>query len=424
MLRAGDSERIPPGVSARRRVLAAWINESCCAAWIFGLIVGLTASAGAFAFRRLLSACTHLLTGWHGPTPNWWVLLLAPVAAGAVYGPLSHRFEGAPARTTSLTDPPPFATPPPGTPAFAAAAILCIGGGGSVGTTGPIIRLGTAGAGSIARWISLAQRRTRLLVACGAAAALTTALDAPLAGPVFALEIAAAECSAATVGAVVAASASATLADHYVFAVGPPFLVPPLMIRHLLDLPLSLALSLLVGIVCVGFSWILRITGHLCDRVWKGPRWARPAVGGLPLGALLATMPPLYGVGWTTLTDVLHRHYALGMLSLLLAGKMLATALTFGIGGRGGMFAPTLLVGALTGVLFGTVAHTVLPAVTADPGTYGLIGMTAALATMLGIPATAIVLTTDATGAYAAVPLLAAASFAARGVARRMLASK
>jgi CIC family chloride channel protein len=159
---------------------------------------------------------------------------------------------------------------------------------------------------------------------------------------------------------------------------------------------------------------VLYLVEDLCDWAWRGPEWARPAVGGLLLGGLLVALPQMYGVGYPVLESAISGHYVVGMLLVLMIGKMLATSLTIGIGGSGGVFAPTLFIGAMAGSAFGAVVHQWWPTVTESPGAYGLIGMGAALGAATRAPITAVVILFELTGEYSIIlPLMAAVAVAA-----------
>jgi CIC family chloride channel protein len=146
-----------------------------------------------------------------------------------------------------------------------------------------------------------------------------------------------------------------------------------------------------------------------CDRVWRGPEWLRPAVGGLFLGGLLLVLPQMYGVGYPVLQNAVEGQYVIGFLVLLPAGKIVATSLTIGIGGSGGVFAPSLFSGAMGGTAFGIVVHAWLPSLTASPGVYGLIGMGAAFAGAARAPITAVIVLFELTGQYTIIlPMLTA----------------
>jgi CIC family chloride channel protein len=147
----------------------------------------------------------------------------------------------------------------------------------------------------------------------------------------------------------------------------------------------------------------------LCDRVWRGPEWARPAAGGLLLGALLLVLPEMYGVGYPVLENAVGGRYTIAFLLVLLLGKMAATSLTIGIGGSGGVFAPSLFMGAVLGAAYGAAAGHLFPTVAGPVGAYGLIGMGAVFAGAARAPITAVVIMFELTGEYTIIlPLMAA----------------
>lgn len=388
--------------------------------------IGAVAAVAAVIFRRLVRLCTELFTGGvgyedlsrrandHWPWLGGWSLLVVPVVAGAIYGPLtaclaresgdarmreaSYRVEpGGAGLGTSLVK--------------ALAAALCIGGGGSVGRTGPIVQVGAALGARFSRLTGMGPERMRLLIAAGAAGGLAASYNAPLAGACFALEIVlntlAADAFVAALSAALAASAVSGLflGDSRLFRVIDP---PSAGVANYV---LYAGTGVVTGLIGIGFSGVLHATVRGGDALWRNrPAWPRPIVGGVLLGALLLVLPPLYGVGVPVITAGVDGRYALGMLIVLLLGKILATSLTLGIGGYGGVFMPTLFVGAMAGDALGTEVHQLLPSISGPPSHYALIGMSAALIGATRAPVTGIVLLLELTGDYdIAVPLMIAA---------------
>ena len=170
--------------------------------------------------------------------------------------------------------------------------------------------------------------------------------------------------------------------------------------------------------VGVGFTRVLYWIEDACDWAWRWPEWARPAVGGLLLGALLLALPEMYGVGYPVLGRGVAGHYALGFLLVLLVGKMVATSLTIGIGGSGGVFAPSLFIGAMLGASFGIVMHDLVPGMSGPVGAYGLIGMGAVFAGSARAPITAVVILFELTNEYSIILPLMAAIVLATGVSQ------
>ena len=169
-------------------------------------------------------------------------------------------------------------------------------------------------------------------------------------------------------------------------------------------------LGVAAGAVGVGFSKILYWIEDACDWAWRWPEWARPAVGGLLLGGVLLVLPEMYGVGYPVLENAVAGKYAIGFLLVLLVGKIVATSLTIGIGGSGGVFAPSLFMGAMLGSAFGLAAHDVFGASARRPvGSYALVGMGAVFAGAARAPITAVVIMFELTGEYSIIlPLMAA----------------
>ncbi|MCX4758614.1 chloride channel protein [Kitasatospora purpeofusca] len=393
---------------------------------VLALLVGAAAGVGAIVFRWLIRTFTLLFTGgtdyagagrvanphvpWLGP----YFVLFTPVVAGLLYGPLVQRF--APEARGHGVPEVMYAVARRGgriAPRVAAvkslASALCIGGGGSVGREGPIVQIGSALGSTLGRLVRVAEDRMRVLVACGAAGGIAATFNAPLAGVFFAMELILRDFTAEAFGMVVLSSVTASVIGRAAFG-DTPFLQPPAFhVQHLSEYLLFAVLGVIAGAVGVAFSRILYLVEDACDFLWRGPEWARPAVGGLFLGALLLALPQMYGVGYPVLENAVNGKYAIGFLIVLLVGKIAATSLTIGIGGSGGVFAPSLFMGAMLGAAFGAAAHDLLPGVTGPVGAYGLIGMGAVFAGAARAPITAVIILFELTGEYSIIlPLMAA----------------
>jgi CIC family chloride channel protein len=165
----------------------------------------------------------------------------------------------------------------------------------------------------------------------------------------------------------------------------------------------------LAGAIGVGFTRVLYFIEDACDWAWRGPEWARPAVGGLLLGALLLVVPEMYGVGYPVLEKAVNGGYVAGFLIALLVAKMIATSLTIGIGGSGGVFAPSLFIGAMLGSAYGLIAGDLFPHIAGPVGAFGLIGMGAVFAGAARAPITAVIILFELTGEYSIIlPLMTA----------------
>jgi len=400
---------------------------------LLALAIGTAAGFGSILFRWLISNLTHLFTGtddyagttghpehpwfpWLGP----FFIVLAPVVGGLLYGPLVHRFakeargHGVPEVMYAVNN---RGGRIPGRVAVVKtlASALTIGSGGSVGREGPIVQIGSACASTIARWARVPESRLRTLVACGAAGGIAATFNAPIAGVFFALELLLLDFAASSFGTVVLSAITASVIGR-AFLGDEPFLALP---EFSVSSPWVYALlGLFAAIVGVVFVKVLYGTEDVCDRLWKGPEWLRPAVGGLALGLLLLALPQLYGVGYPVLENGILGQYTVEFLAILLVGKIVATSLTIGIGGSGGVFAPSLFMGAMLGAGFGQVVDTLNPDLGISPGAYAIVAMGAVFAGSTRAPITAVIILFELTGEYTIILPLMLAVVASAAISR------
>jgi CIC family chloride channel protein len=394
------------------------------------ILIGAGAGVGAVVFRYLILGFTELFTGRSDysdagraahpllPALGPWFLLLTPVVGGLLYGPLVHRFapqargHGVPEVMVAV------ARNGGRIPARVAvvkslASALCIGSGGSVGREGPIVQIGSALASSIGQWLRVPPHRLQLLVACGAAGGISATFNAPIAGVFFALEIILRSFTAEAFGVVVLSSVTAAVVGRAVLGSQPFLVLPAFTLHSPVEYLFYAALGLAAGLTGWLFARVLYAIEDACDWLWRGPEWLRPAVGGLLLGALLLALPQMYGVGYPVLQNGVDGKYAIGFLLVLLIGKMLATSLTIGIGGSGGVFAPSLFIGAMAGTAFGLAMQAAFPHLGIAPGAYGLVGMAAVFAGASHAPIAALVIVFELTGEYSIIlPLMTAVALA------------
>ncbi len=374
---ATDRVRVSRSVSDAVRRVAGWLRASRFGLFCVAIVVGVGAGFGAVAFRYLIYGFTWLATGHNTFGQQGWVssdhlpwlgvgfFVVIPVIGGLLYGPLISRFareargHGVPEVMIAVAENGGRIRPQV-TVVKALASALCIGTGGSVGREGPIVQIGAALASAVGQWVRMPENRLRVLVACGAAGGISATFNAPITGVFFAVELILRELS---VEAVFTIMLSAMVADviSRVFFGSAPFLTQlpaGIALNHIANYLLVALLAALAGVIGVFFTNVLYKTEDLCDRLWRHrPDWARPAVGGIVLGLLLLAVPQLYGVGYPVMYAAFAGHYALWFLVILAAGKMLACSLTIGIGGSGGVFAPSLFIGATSGMAFGLVVH-------------------------------------------------------------------
>ncbi len=419
-------QSIPPADPPIRRRVLTWLRLSPGGLMLLALLVGVGAAGFAVVFRWLIETFTLFFSGHadyaavagaanpHLPGLGRWFLLGVPVLAGLVYGPLVHFFareargHGVPEVMYAVARRGGRIAPQVAV-VKALASALTIGGGGSVGREGPIVQIGSALGSTLGRGVRVPEPRVRVLVACGAAGGIAATFNAPLAGVFFAMELILADFTGQAFGMVVLASVTSSVIGRAALGDVPFLTLPTFTVQSPWEYVGFAVLGVLAGAVGVGFTRVLYWVEDACDAIWKGPEWLRPAVGGIFLGLLLVALPQMYGVGYPVLGDAIGGVYALGFLVVLLVGKMLATSLTIGIGGSGGVFAPSLFIGAMLGSAFGQVAQNLAPGVVGPVGAYGLIGMGAVFAGAARAPITAIVIMFELTGEYSIIlPLMTA----------------
>lgn len=390
------------------------------------LVVGAGAAGFAMIFRWLIKVFTQFFTGYedyagvagaahgHFGSLGPWFVIGTPVLAGLVYGPLVHLFakeargHGVPEVMYAVAHRGGRIAPQVAV-VKALASALTIGGGGSVGREGPIVQIGSALGSTLAGIVQVTEPRRRLLVACGAAAGIAATFNAPLAGVFFAMELILADFATEAFSMVVLASVTASVLGRAAFGDVPFLRLPAFHIDHWEEYLSFAVLGVLAGVLGVLFTRVLYGIEDICDSLWRGPEWLRPAAGGLLLGVVLFLLPEMYGVGYPVLGNAVDGKYAIGFLIVLLVGKMIATSLTIGIGGSGGVFAPCLFIGAMLGSAFGLIAADVVPGVTGAIGAYGLIGMGGVFAGAARAPITAVVILFELTGEYSIIlPLMTA----------------
>jgi len=403
--------------------------------FVLALVVGAGAGVGAIAFRYLIEGFTLLFTGHSDPSglghftnPHFpglgpFIVVVAPVLGGLLYGPLVYRFapeargHGVPEVMLAVhSHEGRMRGRVPVVKSLASA--LCIGSGGSVGREGPIVQIGSALGSVLAKISRQATENVRLLVACGAAGGIAATFNAPIAGVFFALELILRDFQTRSFGVVVISSVVATAVGRIAFGSDAFLELPGFHVVSGIEYPLYALLGVLGALVGIAFIRVLYGAEDLADAIWRGPPWLRPAVGGILLGVLLLALPEMYGVGYPVLEGAIDGKYAAGLLLLFLFGKIAATSLTMSIGGSGGVFAPSLFMGAMLGSAFGLGAHDLLPNATAGAGAYGLVGMAAVFAAAGRAPITAVIIVFELTDDYSIILPLMLAVVVATGLSR------
>jgi CIC family chloride channel protein len=410
---ASESQRLERRL---RRLLDRWQPPETGVLITTALIVGLGGGLGAVIFRWLINAFTYfffdVLQEWLwflGPA----YVIAVPALGGLLVGPLVYFFareakgHGVPEVMEAVALHGGRIRPRVAV-VKSLASSLCIGSGGSVGREGPIVQIGSALGSTLGQSLRLSDERIRNLVACGAAAGISATFNAPIAGVIFALEVILGEFSVAFFSTVVISSVAAGVVAQIAFGNVPAFSIPEYSLVSPWELMLYVLLGVLAGLVAFLF---VRTMYWFEDRfdAWRFTEYFKPAVGGLLIGVIGFYSPRIFGVGYGAIEDALLGKLVLSTMASLILIKILATSLTIGSGGSGGVFAPSLFMGAMLGGTFGTVAHQVLPDITAASGAYALVGMAAVFAGAAHAPITAVIILFEMTNDYRIIlPLMLA----------------
>jgi len=302
----------------------------------------------------------------------------------------------------------------------AVASALSIGSGGSVGREGPIVQIGSAFGSTIGQLFQVSARRMRTFVGCGAAAGIAATFNAPIAGAIFASEIILGDFSVSSIAPIMISSVMGTVISHSIYGDYPAF-VPPI---YELQAPVELVFYVILGIAAGLVGWLfvraLYFTEDLFDNM-KLPVGAKAIMGGVVLGLLAVMVPEVLGVGYETMDLVLAGEVTMGFAIVLLFTKILATVITLGSGGSGGIFAPSLFIGSMLGSTLGKVFHGIFPNVTASSGAYALVGMAAVVAAATNAPITGIVIIFEMTTEYSVILPLIISSIIATVITGRVL---
>ena len=378
---------------------------------LIALVIGLAGGLGAVFFRWLIGFLQGVVWG-AGGTPlekvlraPWYWRLGAPAAGGLLVG-LIVRFMAPEAKGHGVPEVM-YATArgagvirPVVAVAKSLASAVCIATGGSVGREGPIVQIASAMASAIGQLMRIPVDRMRICVGCGAAAGIAATFNAPIAGAFFAAEVILGGFSTASFAPVVISSVAATVLSHSMLGDVPAFEIPPYSLVNPAEMLTYAVLGLLAGLSAVVFIRALSWTEDFFDNLTVLPDYLQPVLGGFGVGALALVVPDVMGVGYDTITGALRAELVLGVLVAVFGAKLLATTLTLGSGGSGGVFAPSLLMGAALGGSVGLAAQSVLPFPMASAGAYAVVGMGAMVAATTHAPITAIVIIFELTGDY------------------------
>ncbi len=396
---------------------------------LWAAVVGLLGALATISFRESIHGVQWLLTGKAGSLVEiakslpWSVRLLLPAAGGVVAGIfllLAKRFatgassdymeavaigDGHISVSQSLLR--------------SISSLATIATGGSIGREGSMVQLAAMAASYIGRITHFDPPLLRLLVACGAAAGLTSAYNAPIAGAFFVTEIVIGSIAMQSFGPIVVASVVANITMREFPGYQPTYEMPVFPAIFGVEVVFFVGLGILCGIASPQFLRLLTFSKHSFGRI-KAPLPLRLGLGGLLVGVVSIWVPEVWGNGYSVVNSLLHQPWAWSAVLIVLVFKIIATSFTMGSGAIGGVFTPTLFVGAAVGSLVGLGVHTLLPGVTSAPFAYAIVGMGAFLAAATSAPLMAILMIFEMTLSYQVVlPLMLAcvvAYFVARSI--------
>lgn len=290
----------------------------------------------------------------------------------------------------------------------------------SLGREGPAVQIGAGLASVIARRLGLSKEQVKSLIPVGGAAALAAAFNTPIAAVLFALEEIVGDLHAAILGSVVLASATSWMVLHLVLGDEPLFHVTSYHLINPLEFVVYAVLGLVGGLCSVLFvKLLLGLRRRFLD---LPPRtaWLHPVAGGLTVGLLGYFVPEVLGVGYTYVERALAGDVVLQVVALLAVLKIIATAVCYASGNAGGIFGPTLFIGAMVGASVGSVAHLLLPNYTAGPGAYALVGMGTAFAGVVRTPLTSVIMIFEMTRDYTIIVPLMISNLIAYFISQRL----
>jgi chloride channel protein, CIC family len=393
--------------------LSALLQAEVYSTMFWAIAIGIAGALSSLAFRAGISACKLLLTGHKGDfvaiafgLPWWWRWLVPAIGGLAAGVVLSVGARVLRARSSTdymeaivLGDGMMGARP---TLVKSLSALLSIASGASIGREGPMVQLAAMLGSLAARVRSLPLPRRRLLVACGAAAGIASAYNAPISGALFVAEIVLGSIAMQSLGPLILSSVAASLTLRYVVGDAPIFQVTGFRLVSLWELGAYAVLGVCAGVAGPWFLHLLRAAERGFSKL-AAPLWVRTALGGLAVGAISIAVPDVWGNGTSVVNAMLHSDWTWSAVALVAIGKIAATAAAVGSGAVGGVFTPTLFTGAALGSLLGIPLHRLWPQGTASPQAYALVGMGCFLAATTHAPLMAIMMVFEMTLDYSIV---------------------
>lgn len=414
----GSPATVPPAMASPREtlskvtgVLLGILSHRQLVLLALGLLTGAIGAGAAVAFRDLIGLIQTFALGFGSERvaslaalQPWWRVLLAPAAGGLLIGLFIHyvmpgrRPQGVPHVMEAVALDSGRMDIRAGLGAALASA-ASIGVGASVGREGPVVHLGAALSSWVAQRLHLSRSLSLTLLGCGVASAIAASFNAPIAGVFFALEVVVGHYALSSFAPIVIASVTGTIITRLYYGNFPAFAIPPRTIASFLEFPAFALLGIVCALLAIAF---IKGTALVEDGMKRAPipPWSRPAVAGLVVGAVALAYPQVLGVGYETTDAALAESFPFALLLTLLALKLALSALCLGAGFAGGVFSPSLVIGALAGAAFGIVAGGAFPHLSSGPGAYAIVGMGAVAGAVLGAPISTILIIFELTGNF------------------------
>ncbi len=357
------------------------------------------------------------------PSVPWYFLPLIPMAGGLIIGPLSHFFpteakgHGVPEVMQSIALKNGIIKPRTILLRTFASAV-CIGSGGSAGREGPIVQIGSSIGSALGQLFNMSAERIKILVGCGAAGGIAATFNAPLAGVIFSMEIILGVFSISTFTPIVISSVTATVVSHAFHGNTPAFIVPSYQIVSYWEILFYIILGLLSGLIAQLYIVTLYWSEDYFEKKINIHPVLKPAIGGLLIGCLAIFLPQIMGNGYEAMDMALNGQMVWYITFILIFMKIIATSITLGSGGSGGVFAPSLFIGAMLGGTFGSLVHFIFPDITATKGAYALVGMGSVIAAAAHAPMTNILILFELTNDYKIILPIMASCIIATSVVR------
>jgi CIC family chloride channel protein len=379
---------------------------------VLALVAGVLAGLAAIAFRLAIHYIEIIAfqTGAvplvdHAKSLAWWHILLVPSLGGLVIGLFiwyfmpNRRPQGVADVIESAAISDSRVSIIDGIKAALVSA-ASIGVGASVGREGPVVHLGASLGSWIARRLHLGRALSRTLLGCGVAAAVAASFNAPIAGTFFALEVVVGHYALSAFAPIVIASVTGTIVSRIYYGDFPAFILPDVWeITSFWEFPAFALLGLTSALVAIVLIRSIGFTSWLFEK-FTIPTWVRPALAGFAVGVIGLSFPEVFGVGYEATDAALSSSFPLWLLIVLIICKTAATAISLGGGFGGGIFSPSLFLGAMLGGAFGIVATTAFPHLSSGHGAYSIIGMSAVAGAVLGAPISTILMIFELTSDY------------------------